>query len=416
MPLYEYVCGGCGQAFERYVRAWGEAVVCPACARRAVEKKISRLRVRRGLRRRRRLVAAGGRLRLRPRRLRLRPLMARARQDVLRAKVRRAEEGGGAERRQRQHARGQAHRARARGAAARRGLVRGAGQARRAPLPGLRDGGPEGPRRRRRLRLRADRRPPGLRLRPGLHGLRRQPLRDQRPEDLQGDGPGHEDGRARHRPERLRRRAHPGGCGLAGRLRGHLPAQHPGLRRRAPDLRHPGPLRGGRRLQPRHHRLQRDGEGHLVHVRDRARRHQDRHPRGGHQGGAGRGHDPQRQVRAWPTSRWTTTGPAWPSSASCSPTCPPTTWRRPPLHRDRGPAGPRGRRRSTRSSPPRPTSPTTSSSSSRRWWTTRRFLEVHAHYAPNIVVGFARFGGRSVGHRGQPARGPGGLPGHRRLA
>ncbi len=27
----------------------------------------------------------------------------------------------------------------------------------------------------------------------------------------------------------------------------------------------------------------------------------------------------------------------------------------------------------------------------------RRFLEVHAHYAPNIVVGFARFGGRSVG-------------------
>jgi propionyl-CoA carboxylase beta chain len=26
-----------------------------------------------------------------------------------------------------------------------------------------------------------------------------------------------------------------------------------------------------------------------------------------------------------------------------------------------------------------------------------RFLEVHAHYAPNIVVGFARFGGRSVG-------------------
>ncbi len=27
----------------------------------------------------------------------------------------------------------------------------------------------------------------------------------------------------------------------------------------------------------------------------------------------------------------------------------------------------------------------------------RRFLEVHEHYAPNLVVGFARFGGRSVG-------------------
>jgi propionyl-CoA carboxylase beta chain len=34
----------------------------------------------------------------------------------------------------------------------------------------------------------------------------------------------------------------------------------------------------------------------------------------------------------------------------------------------------------------------------------RRFLEVHEHYAPNIVVGFARFGGRSVGIVGnQPA-------------
>src|SRR5207247_2171856 len=27
----------------------------------------------------------------------------------------------------------------------------------------------------------------------------------------------------------------------------------------------------------------------------------------------------------------------------------------------------------------------------------RRFLEVHEHYAPNLVVGFARFSGRSVG-------------------
>jgi propionyl-CoA carboxylase beta chain len=34
----------------------------------------------------------------------------------------------------------------------------------------------------------------------------------------------------------------------------------------------------------------------------------------------------------------------------------------------------------------------------------RRFLEVHAHFAANIVVGFARFGGRSVGVVGnQPA-------------
>jgi putative FmdB family regulatory protein len=42
MPLYEYLCRDCGQAFERYVRAWGDAVVCPACAGGSVEKKVSR--------------------------------------------------------------------------------------------------------------------------------------------------------------------------------------------------------------------------------------------------------------------------------------------------------------------------------------------------------------------------------------
>ena len=93
------------------------------------------------------------------------------------------------------------------------------------------------PGRRRRLRLRPHRRPPRLRLRPGLHRLRRQPVRDERREDLQGHGPRHEDGRAGHRPQRLRRRAHPGRRRLARRLRRHLPAQHPGLRassRRSP--------------------------------------------------------------------------------------------------------------------------------------------------------------------------------------
>ncbi len=41
MPLYEYLCRDCGQAFERYVRAWGEAVSCPSCAGPSVEKKVS---------------------------------------------------------------------------------------------------------------------------------------------------------------------------------------------------------------------------------------------------------------------------------------------------------------------------------------------------------------------------------------
>lgn len=42
MPIYEYVCDGCRQQFERYVKAWGEAVSCPACASGSVQKQLSR--------------------------------------------------------------------------------------------------------------------------------------------------------------------------------------------------------------------------------------------------------------------------------------------------------------------------------------------------------------------------------------
>jgi putative FmdB family regulatory protein len=41
MPLYEYRCGSCGMAFEKYVRAWGEEVSCPACRSATVEKLVS---------------------------------------------------------------------------------------------------------------------------------------------------------------------------------------------------------------------------------------------------------------------------------------------------------------------------------------------------------------------------------------
>ena len=41
MPLYEYVCPPCGHKFEKLVRAWGEAVVCPHCQNAQVEKQLS---------------------------------------------------------------------------------------------------------------------------------------------------------------------------------------------------------------------------------------------------------------------------------------------------------------------------------------------------------------------------------------
>jgi len=41
MPLYEYRCHDCGREFETYVRAWGEAVACPACESGQVDKLLS---------------------------------------------------------------------------------------------------------------------------------------------------------------------------------------------------------------------------------------------------------------------------------------------------------------------------------------------------------------------------------------
>jgi putative FmdB family regulatory protein len=41
MPIYEYVCGDCDRMFEQYVRAWGEAVLCPACRSEDVQKQLS---------------------------------------------------------------------------------------------------------------------------------------------------------------------------------------------------------------------------------------------------------------------------------------------------------------------------------------------------------------------------------------
>lgn len=41
MPLYEYLCHVCDRKFEAYVRAWGEAVSCPACQGDAVERLLS---------------------------------------------------------------------------------------------------------------------------------------------------------------------------------------------------------------------------------------------------------------------------------------------------------------------------------------------------------------------------------------
>ena len=111
MPVYEYVCHACDQAFEKYVRAWGEAVACPrsrcpaspsrakggssppaaeaaaaagADAAVAIEKPTVQKRVKPSAEPPARLSAL----------------------DVLREKARQAEAGGGPDRVQRQHVEG----------------------------------------------------------------------------------------------------------------------------------------------------------------------------------------------------------------------------------------------------------------------------------------------------------------------
>ena len=190
------------------------------------------------------------------------------------------------------------------------------------------------PRRRRRHRLGPRRRPARLRLRAGLHRVRRLAVGDQRRQDRQDHGPGDEDGRAGRRPQRLGRRAHPGRRAVARRLRRHLPAQHARLRRRAADLRDHGPLRRRRRLLAGDHRLHRHGRGHELHVRDRPGRDQDGDARGSDEGRARRRDDAQRRRAASRTSPCRTIAPACGSSASCCRICRATTstsrrgWRR----------------------------------------------------------------------------------------
>ena len=96
------------------------------------------------------------------------------------------------------------------------------------------------------------------------------------------------------------------------------------------------------------------------------------------------------------TSRSTTTAPASPSSASSSPTCPPTTWSR---LRPRKTDDPPDREEAALDTlvPAETTKPYDIKDLIGAVVDDRRFLEVHAHFAQNIVVGFARFAGQSVG-------------------
>ncbi len=149
---------------------------------------------------------------------------------------RRAERGGGDDRLKRQHDAGKLSARERIDLLFDPGTLRRSRQARHPPLPRLRHGRADRSRRRRHRRRRTGRGPPGLRLRAGLHRLRRFVVGNQRRQDRQDHGSGDEDGRAGRRAERLGGRAHPGRRALARRLRRHLPAKHARLRRHPANL------------------------------------------------------------------------------------------------------------------------------------------------------------------------------------
>jgi propionyl-CoA carboxylase beta chain len=78
-----------------------------------------------------------------------------------------------------------------------------------------------------------------------------------------------------------------------------------------------GPVRRRRRVFAGDHRLHRDGEADELHVRDRARRHQDGHARRRHEGRPWRRHDAQREERRRALSPSRTMRVHCADSASC---------------------------------------------------------------------------------------------------
>lgn len=44
MPLFEYRCAGCGEAFEELVRDADEPVSCPACGREGADRRLPLVR------------------------------------------------------------------------------------------------------------------------------------------------------------------------------------------------------------------------------------------------------------------------------------------------------------------------------------------------------------------------------------
>ena len=183
-----------------------------------------------------------------------------------------------------------------------------------------------------------------------------------------------------------------------GRLRRDLPAQHPGQRGRAADLADPRAVRRRRGLLAGDHRLHDHGRGKQLHVRHRTERGEDGDPRGDRLRGSRRRAGPQRDERRGPVPG------CWRAAGDCAGAAligvPAAEQRR---CRARGPwnwQAPDGRwRRALDAADPRFAAALLRHASRhpghRRC--RRRSSRCMPHFARNVICGFARIEGRSIG-------------------
>ena len=156
-------------------------------------------------------------------------------------------------------------------------------------------------------------------------------------------------------------------------------------------------MRRRRRLLAGDHRLHDHGRGDELHVRDRPERREDRDPRGGRRGVPRRrddAHDTQRRraPRGARRGRRRST-----RRARSWPTCRRTTSATPPRDRDAPIRVDRMDARARRDRPRRSATAVRHARRPRAVVDDGDFLEIQPGWAQNIIVGFARLGGRSVG-------------------
>ena len=166
--------------------------------------------------------------------------------------------------------------------------------------------------------------------------------------------------------------------------------------RRPADLGDHGTVRRRRRVLPGHDRLHRDGGGDELHVRHGTERREGGHPRGRRLGAARRRDHPHDGERCRPSRRQGRGAgarrdppdprvPAPEQPVRCAAACRPPT-------RSIG-----ATRSWTRSCPDDPQKPYDMHGVIDRIVDDGRFLEIQPGWAANIIVGFGRLGGRSVG-------------------